>query len=521
MELQSAPNKLTRKDFVSPVEIRWCPGCGNYSIINAIQNTFPDLDIPRENFVIISGIGCSSRFPYYMNTYGFHTIHGRAPTIATGVKVANPELSVWVITGDGDGLSIGGNHLFHVMRRNVDMNILLFNNRIYGLTKGQYSPTSLSGHVTKTSPMGSIEEPVNPLCFAIASEASFVARTTDSNPKHMTEIFKAAARQKGTSFVEIFQNCAIFNNKSWETISGRDVRDEQMLFLEHNKPLVFGQALTKGIRLNGLHPEVVTIGENGITMKDILIHNTVNPDPVYAYLLTQLSYPDFPTPIGIFRSVNRPVYEEEIQKQNMIAQDIKGKQNLHKLLLGSDYWEVSENGKTINMPESAFEQKKLFEESKIMKEQISEISKAMDDPLTAALRTPVKMVFEKYGYQRAMHISSDDMISRAITILKTHKIDAILVMQHGQPIGILTERDIIMNVLLHSIDRSGTPVSKIIGESTEVLHPDNTVGDAINILSFAGKYHLPLKIDVNHYGIFTGNQILCFIHESVHLSDNM
>jgi len=240
-ETAEAPAPLTKKDFVTANEVRWCPGCGDYAILNAIQKTFPDLGIPKENFVVISGIGCSSRFPYYMETFGFHTIHGRAPSVATGVKVANPDLSVWMITGDGDGLSIGGNHLLHILRRNLNINILLFNNQVYGLTKGQYSPTSSVGMKTKSTPMGSFDHPVNPIQFALGAEATFVARTVDTNPKHMVETFKAAQAHQGTSFVEIFQNCVIFNKDVWEGIYGRDSRDEQILYLEEGKPLLFGK----------------------------------------------------------------------------------------------------------------------------------------------------------------------------------------------------------------------------------------------------------------------------------------
>lgn len=332
---------LTKKDFVAPVEVRWCPGCGDYSILNSVQKVFPELGIPKEDFVVVSGIGCSSRFPYYMNTYGFHTIHGRAPTVATGVKTANPDLSVWMITGDGDGLSIGGNHLMHVLRRNPDINILLFNNRIYGLTKGQYSPTSEKGTMTKTSPMGSVDHPINPLSFALSAEATFVARTMDTNPKHMTETFKAAAAHKGVSFVEVFQNCVIFNDKVFEDVSGRAVRDDQTLMLEHGKPLVFGKEKNKGIRLNGLSPEVVTVGENGVEEKDLLVHDSKLDDTTYAFLLSKLAFPEFPTPMGVIRDVeNKLVYEDQVVEQIEAAKAKKGEGDLQALLYGQDYWDI-------------------------------------------------------------------------------------------------------------------------------------------------------------------------------------
>src|SRR4030095_8850744 len=240
------PGQLKKADFVSDQEVRWCPGCGDYAILNNVQKVMPELGIPREKMVFVSGIGCSSRFPYYMNTYGFHSIHGRAPAIATGLKVARPDLSVWVITGDGDGLSIGGNHLLHALRRNVDLNILLFNNRIYGLTKGQYSPTSLVGQKTKSTPYGVIDYPLNPLSVAIASECTFVARSADVMPKHLSEIVERAARHKGSSFVEIYQNCNIFNDLAFENVVGREARDEHSLILENGKPLIFGKNGDKG-----------------------------------------------------------------------------------------------------------------------------------------------------------------------------------------------------------------------------------------------------------------------------------
>mgnify|MGYP001051322511 CR=1 FL=1 len=332
---------LTKKDFVTKNDVRWCPGCGDYAILNSIQRTFPELGIPRENFVVISGIGCSSRFPYYMETFGFHTIHGRAPTVATGVKTANPELSVWIITGDGDGLSIGGNHLFHLMRRNVNVNILLFNNRIYGLTKGQYSPTSAEGTRTKSTPMGSVDRPINPLRFALSAEASFVARTLDNNPKHMVETFKAAHAHKGLSFVEIFQNCVIFNDKTWDPVYGKENRAENVLFLQEDKPLLFGAENNKGITINQrLRPEIVTVGENGITEKDLIVHQSKDSDLLYPSMLAQLEYPKYPTVAGVIRAIERPTYEERVEQQIQDAQAKQGTGNLTDLLRGENHWTV-------------------------------------------------------------------------------------------------------------------------------------------------------------------------------------
>jgi len=332
---------LTKKDFVTPNDVRWCPGCGDYAILNAVQRTLPELGIPKEQFVVVSGIGCSSRFPYYMNTYGFHTIHGRAPTVATGVKVANPDLSVWMITGDGDGLSIGANHLLHLLRRNLDINVLLFNNRIYGLTKGQYSPTSEVGKKTKSTPLGSVDHPINPLLFALGSEATFVARTTDTDMKHMVETFKQAQAHKGTSFVEVFQNCVIFNNKTFDTVTSRDVKEDQVLSLEEGKPLIFGANRDKGIRLNGLDPEVVTLGD-GIGQDDLLVHQPKNSNSAYANILAQMTYPAFPTPVGVLRQLDgRETYEDALTQQIEHAQSV-GVENLQQLLTGKNSWVVED-----------------------------------------------------------------------------------------------------------------------------------------------------------------------------------
>ena len=330
---------LTKKDFVTPNDVRWCPGCGDYAILNAVQRTLPELGIPKEKFVVVSGIGCSSRFPYYMNTYGFHTIHGRAPTVATGIKVANPDLSVWMITGDGDGLSIGSNHLLHLLRRNLDINVLLFNNRIYGLTKGQYSPTSEVGKKTKSTPAGSVDYPVNPLLFALGSEATFIARTTDTDQKHMIETFNAAQAHKGTSFVEVFQNCVIFNNKTFDQVTGRDVKSDQVLYLEEGQPLLFGQESNQGIRLNGLDPEIVTVNSEEDKSK-LMIHNSKSPNVAYPTLLAQMTYPTFPTPLGVLRQLEgRETYEDSVVGQ-IKASQANGEGSLQELLTGKNSWIV-------------------------------------------------------------------------------------------------------------------------------------------------------------------------------------
>jgi len=330
---------LTAKDYASEQEVRWCPGCGDYSILAQVKKVFADLAVRRENVVFVSGIGCSSRFPYYMETYGFHGIHGRALAVATGVKVANPELAVWVATGDGDGLSIGGNHLIHAVRRNLDIKVLLFNNRIYGLTKGQASPTSELGKKTKSSPWGSIDNPIHPLSLAIGAEATFVARTLDVNVKHLAEMIRRAAEHVGTAFVEIYQNCHVFNDGAFEYASDKDRKAETTVYLEHGKPLVFGKNRDKGIRLNGLEPEVVTLG-NGVKEDDLLFHDEKAKEPSLAYLLSRMRAPEFPEPMGVLRCVEAPRYETEMQRQLAAAEAKLGKGDLAKLLDGGDTWVV-------------------------------------------------------------------------------------------------------------------------------------------------------------------------------------
>ncbi len=327
---------LTRKDFVTDQEVRWCPGCGDYSILAQMQKMLPELHIPRENIVFISGIGCSSRFPYYVETYGFHSIHGRALTLATGLKTARPELTVFVITGDGDGLSIGGNHLLHAMRRNVDLNVILFNNRIYGLTKGQFSPTSEMGKVTKSSPYGTTEQPLNPTRIALAAGATFVARSLDRDTKHLEEMLYRATQHKGTSFVEVYQNCNIFNDGAFAAFADKEVRQDRMIHIEDGKPLRFGKDLENGIRLNGFTPEVVM---NASSDEGLLVHDT-KADLTLANILVGLDYPEFPVPIGVFRDVAKPTYEDLVAAQVAAAQ-AKGVGNFEELLRSGETWEVS------------------------------------------------------------------------------------------------------------------------------------------------------------------------------------
>jgi 2-oxoglutarate ferredoxin oxidoreductase subunit beta len=336
-----------RSDFASDQNVRWCPGCGDYSILTQVQKTMPEIcaemNVPKENVVFISGIGCSSRFPYYMDTYGFHTIHGRAPTIASGLKVTRPDLQVWVVTGDGDGLSIGANHLMHVLRRNIDINILLFNNRVYGLTKGQYSPTSVVGQKTKTSPLGAIAQPVNPLSYALASQATFVGRAIDTDAKGLQAILKRAAQHKGTSLVEIYQNCHIFNNGAFESFAKKSNRAEQTVQLVHGQPLVFGVERDKAIALKngtaGVEAEVVKLDE--ADPSSLLIHDETAASGVLPYLMSRFDEMDLPVPLGVFRCVERTTYEELVMEQLDTAATQSGPGNLHDLLHAGETWEVS------------------------------------------------------------------------------------------------------------------------------------------------------------------------------------
>ncbi len=503
---------LTRKDFVSSSEVRWCPGCGDYAVLNAVQSLLPRLGIPKEKYVFVSGIGCSSRFPYYLDTYGFHSIHGRAPTFATGIKVANPELSVWVVTGDGDGLSIGGNHLVHTLRRNLDINILLLNNRIYGLTKGQYSPTSEKGKITKTSPYGVIDEPINPLRIALASEATFVARAVDTDPKHLGEVMELGAEHKGTSFVEILQSCVIFNKKAWQGVSDRSCRDDRLLYLEQGKPLIFGEKRNKGIMLRGTDPVVVTIGEQGITEKDLVVHDRYREDPVYASMLTKMDYPDFPLPVGIFHAVRKPVYEQELDEQIKEVTALKGRRNLQALLRGSEYWTVSENGKKIQR--SSGISALANDESRVMDEQIHYVLKSTD-PLTASLKTPVGKIFYDYDYHRSKMLSPRDSIAAAIANFKAARLECILIGDEKRLYGMISERDIIQNVVLTSIDRDRMAVSSIMRPIYEIMDETNSLGDVINILSISGHRHVPIRLKDGGFGLVTIRQILRFIHDTV------
>lgn len=330
--------RLTRKDFTSDQDVRWCPGCGDYAILATVQRLLPDLNVPRENIVFISGIGCSSRFPYYMNTYGMHSIHGRALAIATGLKASRPELDVWIITGDGDALSIGGNHLIHILRRNLNVQILLFNNQIYGLTKGQYSPTSEAGKITKSSPYGSIDHPFNPVALALGADATFVARSVDRDTKHLQEMLRRAHDHRGAAFVEIYQNCNIFNDGAFFQFTERDTKPHRTLFLEHGKPLLFDEG-RKGIRLNGFRPEAIDLTNGQWSINDCLVYDETNRE--LAHIMARIFFrPDLPQPFGVFYREERPTYEDLLHRQIAEVTARKGQGNLQALLRSGDTWVI-------------------------------------------------------------------------------------------------------------------------------------------------------------------------------------
>ncbi|HMF73712.1 MAG TPA: 2-oxoacid:ferredoxin oxidoreductase subunit beta [Flavitalea sp.] len=337
-----APLPLTAKDFTTDQEVRWCPGCGDYSILAQVQKVMPTIGVPKENIVIISGIGCSSRFPYYMNTYGMHSIHGRATSVASGLKATRPDLSVWIVTGDGDSLSIGGNHTIHLLRRNFDVNILLFNNQIYGLTKGQYSPTSEKSKVTKSTPYGSLDHPFNPLALAMGADATFIARSMDRDPKHLQEMLKRSHSHHGASFLEIYQNCNIFNDGAFEMFTEKSSKPEEVLFMDQGRPLIFGATQNKGIRLEGFKPVVVDLN-NGFSADDLWVHD--EKDFYKAQVLVRM-FDDpkieghLPRPFGVFYKGDRSCYEDTLNMQIEEVIASKGKPDLDKLLRGRETWEI-------------------------------------------------------------------------------------------------------------------------------------------------------------------------------------
>ncbi len=330
---------LTKKDFESDQDVRWCPGCGDYVLLSQLQKLLPSLGIPRENFAFVSGIGCSSRFPYYMETYGVHGIHGRAPAIASGLKLARPELSVWVVTGDGDALAIGGNHFIHAMRRNIGLKIVLLNNRIYGLTKGQASPTTELGTKTKTTPLGNVDRPFTAASVALGSGATFVARVVGNDQATMASVLRRAALHPGTAFVEVLQNCLIFNDGTFEALTDRSIRDDHRLMLEHGKPMVFGKNRDKGLRLKGMTPEVVSITPGA--EKGLMVHDEHAPNAGLAFMLSQLESPEFPVALGVLRDIEAPVCEDLYAEQAADITELRGRGDLQKLLSSGNPWTIS------------------------------------------------------------------------------------------------------------------------------------------------------------------------------------
>lgn len=328
------------KDYASDQEVKWCPGCGDYAIINAVQRAFSELNLKKENVTIVSGIGCSSRFPYYMDTYGFHTIHGRPAAVATGIKLADPALSVWVVSGDGDSLAIGGNHFIHLVRRNLDINLLLFNNEIYGLTKGQHSPTTRRGFITKSAPFGAIENPFNVGELVLGSQGQFFARVPDTDVKLMSRVFVETEKHKGASVVEILQNCVIFNDNTHEEITSKETRQQNQIILEHGKPMLFGDNNSKGLRLNGLELEVVTIGENGISESDILIHDAHTQSNVLHQMIIQMKLPEFPVAMGIIRDATAPVFDADFHEQISQKKSMSKFNSVDQLFMSGNVFEI-------------------------------------------------------------------------------------------------------------------------------------------------------------------------------------
>ncbi len=502
--------KLDRKDFVSDQEVRWCPGCGDYSILAQVQKVVPTLGIPRENFVFVSGIGCSSRFPYYMNTYGVHGIHGRAPAIATGIKLANPNLSVWVMTGDGDGLSIGGNHFLHAIRRNIDINIILFNNRIYGLTKGQYSPTSEFGKKTKSSPYGSIDQPINPLCVAIASEATFIARSIDIDTQHLTMVLERAARHKGVSFVEIYQNCNIFNDGAFNHFTDRQFRSDRVLYLEHGKPMMFGKEQGKGIRLNNLNPEIVDIGRDH-SIEDLLYHDEASPQPTLAYLLTRMHYPDFPVPVGVFRCIEeKGEYAELLTTQIEEVRRKEGRGDLTELLNGDETWVIEEEGSLL---ERVSGRKRLGEDE----ESYSPVTEMIgqEESKCKLRRSVLNDQIGEIHPLPVMAAAPGDSIASVVEKMVEHRRGAVCIVENEELIGIFTERDVLMRVALKGIDTERTPVSAVMTSDPMTLRADATLAFALHQMAVAGFRHLPLVEDKKPVGMVSVKHVLKYMAENM------
>ena len=500
--------KLTRKDFVSDQMVRWCPGCGDYAILAQMQRVLPELGVPKENVVFISGIGCSSRFPYYMDTYGIHSIHGRAPTLASGLKITNPDLQVWVITGDGDGLSIGGNHLIHTLRRNVNLNIILFNNRIYGLTKGQYSPTTLPGTKTKSSPMGSIDPAFNPTAVAVGVGATFIARTAAADVKHMAEMFRRAALHKGTSFIEVYQNCLIFNDGAWDYATNPKTKHENIVYLEDNKPLIFGKNKDKGIRFDGIHPEVVSLDE--VDESELMVHHEDMPDGSLSYFLSQMRHErGMPEPMGVFRCVDEPVYEEEVLEQIDLAIEQKGKGDLKKLYFQADTWTVEDDGAGDNgqggrgtVPPGGVDEEYVG---------VMFRGEASSEPYFSPTDTLSTL------NPRKPLIASEN-ISLAEAIKKLQDLDVgllALVDDSGKLSGVFTEGDVLRKIVGNKIDLDATPVKEYMTTNVTTLTPDDILADAIHLMSIHKFRHILLVDDDGKpTGVLSSRRVARYIQDN-------
>jgi len=497
--------KLTRKDFVSDQTVRWCPGCGDYSILAQVQRVLPEIGVPKENIVFISGIGCSSRFPYYMETYGIHSIHGRAPTLATGLSIANPELSVWVVTGDGDGLSIGGNHLIHALRRNVNLKIILFNNRIYGLTKGQASPTSRVGKVTKSSPMGTLAQPVNPIALALAAEATFVARSIDSNPKHLAATLRRAAAHSGTAFVEVYQNCVIFNSHEWDSLGDRAHRDDSLLYLEHGMPLIFGKNRDKGVRLNNFTPEVVSL--DAVDLDDILVHDATSKP--LASILSSMEIPDYPAPLGVIRDVRKPTFEAGIMDQVAEARAKWGEGDLDRLYRSADLWTVSARDEV---------QSNISGELPIALD--DEYMHELGRPATTTTAVQDRLTQEMVSSLKPsvpITIDAASSLARAMRQMNRHNIGCLLITDDEDRLcGIFTERDALMRVTGLVDDLAAAKIGEYMTPNPVALKADLPIAQALHLMSLHGFRHLPLVDEENRpTGIISFRDVVEYLNRSL------
>lgn len=516
MTPEANPFHYSKEDFVSGQDVRWCPGCGDYAILSVMQKTLADnTQTERENQIFISGIGCSSRFPYYMNTYGFHTIHGRAPAIATGLKIVRPELTVWVITGDGDGLSIGGNHLIHCMRRNVDLNIVLINNEIYGLTKGQYSPTSKLGKVAKSTPEGSIDYPINPLCIAIAAEATFIARTVDSDPRHMGQVLAQAMAHKGVSFVEIYQNCVIFNKDTHQPIVGRENREDRAIYLEHGKPLIFGKNKDKGIVVKELKAQIVDLASHPEELKNVVVHNAYDLSPAWSYLLTQMTYPDMPVPFGVFRSIEKPSYNVMLEEQVKHSVEAKGIGDLHKLLYNDETWKVEKKTRTaVPASEKKFidslTQEKLHWQAEERSHMLHGEPAKKGEKLLTAMNEHVEEFISKVP---PIFVSPDTPIQRVLEEMwKFPKKGCVLVREaDGKFLGVVTIRDLLWKAAGLIEDLEHTPIQRIMTPRPECLEKDVPLSFALHKMAINRIRHVPILDKGTAIGVVSTRDIIEYL----------